>query len=104
MELGNAYQDNGLVFPGPLGEPLNPMKLTRAFQSLAKKQGVKGAKLHDLRHFHATVLLQNGESLLLVAKRLGHASVSTTGDVYGHLLPGWQKEAADGFAKVMRDA
>lgn len=103
MELGNAYRDNGLVFPGPLGEPCNPMKLTRGFQSLVKKQGVQGAKLHDLRHFHATVLLQNGESLLLVAKRLGHASVSTTGDVYGHLLPGWQREAADGFAKVMRE-
>lgn len=104
MELGNAYQDNGLVFPGPLGEPHNPMKLTRSFQALAKKQGIQGAKLHDLRHFHATILLQNGESLLLVARRLGHASVSTTGDVYAHLLPGWQKEAADGFARVMREA
>ena len=35
-ELGDAYQDTGLVFPSPLGEPLNPMKLTRAFQALAK--------------------------------------------------------------------
>ena len=77
------------------------MNLTRAFQSLAKQQGLHKARLHDLRHFHASVMLQNGASLLLVSKRLGHASISTTGDVYGHLLPGWQKEAASAFAKAM---
>lgn len=103
MELEGAYEDNGLVFPGPLGEPLNPMALTRAFQSFAKRLGLEGAKVHDLRHFHASVMLQNGQSLLLVSKRLGHASISTTGDVYGHLLPGWQKEAANAFAKAMEE-
>jgi integrase len=103
-EFGTTYQENGYVFPDLLGEPLNPMKLTRAFQSLAKQQGAQKAKLHDLRHLHATVLLQNGESILLVAKRLGHPSVSPTGDVYGHLLPGRQQEAADAFAKIMGDA
>ena len=80
------------------------MAITRAFQSYAKKLGLKNAKLHDLRHFHASVLLQNGSSLLLVSRRLGHASVSTTGDVYGHLLPGAQREAADAFAKAMKKA
>ena len=102
-ELGDAYNDTGLVFSNPLGEPFNPMRLTRAFQGLAKKLGFKGARLRNLRHFHATVMLQSGASLLLVSKRLGHASVSTTGDIYGHLLPGWQKEAADNFAKAMEE-
>ena len=103
MELEGAYEDHGLVFPDGLGKPMNPMTVTRAFQSFAKRLGLQGAKVHDLRHFHASVMLQNGESLLLVSKRLGHASISTTGDVYGHLLPGWQKEAANAFAKAMRD-
>ena len=103
MELEGAYQDNNLVFPGPLGEPLNPMAVTRSFQSFAKRLGLEGAKVHDLRHFHASVMLQNAQSLLLVSKRLGHASISTTGDVYGHLLPGWQKEAANAFAKAMEE-
>ena len=101
MELEGVYQDNGLVFPGPLGEPLNPMALTRAYQSFAGRLGIESARLHDLRHFHASVMLQNGASLLLVSRRLGHASVSTTGDVYGHLLPGAQKEAANAFARAM---
>jgi integrase len=103
MELEGSYEDNGLVFPGPLGEPLNPMAVTRGFQSFAKRMGFNGGKVHDLRHFHASVMLQNGQSLLLVSKRIGHASVSTTGDVYGHLLPGWQKEAANAFAKAMKE-
>lgn len=103
MELEGAYVDNGLVFPGPLGEPLNPMAVTRGYQSFAKRKGVIGAKVHDLRHFHASVMLQNGQSLLLVSKRLGHASISTTGDVYGHLLPGWQKDAANAFAEAMKE-
>ena len=101
MELEGLYQDEGLLFPGPLGEPLNPMALTRVYQSFAKRLGLQGARLHDLRHFHASVMLQNGASLLLVSRRLGHASVATTGDVYGHLMPGAQKEAANAFAKAM---
>jgi len=103
MELDGAYEDHGLVFPDGLGKPLNPMTVTRAFQSFARRVGLEGAKPHDLRHFHASVMLQNGQSLLLVSKRLGHASIATTGDIYGHLLPGWQKEAANAFAKTMRD-
>jgi len=103
MELEEAYKDHGLVFPDQLGNPLNPMALTRAFQSFAMRLGLIGAKPHDLRHFHASVMLQNGQSLLLVSKRLGHASIATTGDIYGHLLPGWQKEAANAFAKTMRE-
>ena len=104
LELEGAYEDQGLVFPGPLGKPLNPMALTTMFQSYAKRFGLKGAKLHDLRHFHASVMLQKGGgSLLLVSRRLGHARVATTGDIYGHLLPGWQKEAANAFAKAMKE-
>ena len=37
----------------------------------------------------------------MVGKRLGHANIVTTGDIYGHLLPGWLKEAADALAKAM---
>ena len=77
------------------------MKLARAFPTLAKKQGINEARLHDLRHFHASVTLQSGASLLLVRKRLGHAGLSTTVDIYGHLLPGWGREAANNFAKAM---
>ena len=70
---------------------------------VANRLGLQGAKVHDLRHFHASVMLQNGQSLLLVSKRLGHASIATTGAIYRHLLPGWHKEAANAFGKTMRE-
>lgn len=101
LELQGAHRDNGLVFPGPMGEPMNPMALTRACQSLDKRVGLKEANVHDLRHFHASVMLQGNQSLVLVSKRLGHSSVTMTADIYAHVLPGWQKEAASAFAKAM---
>jgi integrase len=99
-----AYVDNDLVFANPFGEPINPMSLTRTFQSLCKALGLPSSPLHALRHFHASVMLQQNQSPVLVSKRLGHASVATTMDVYSHVLPGWQKEAADAFAKAMEEA
>lgn len=100
-QLEGAYQDYDLVFANPTGGPMNPMGLTRAFQALAKRAGFIDANLHDLRHFHASVLLQRGQNPGLVSKRLGHASIATTMDIYGHVLPGWQKEASEAFAKAM---
>ena len=77
------------------------MALTRALQRAAKRVGAGHIKLHDLRHFHASLLLQSGQSPVLVSKRLGHSSVSMTLDVYGHLVPGWQREASEVFAEAM---
>jgi integrase len=99
--LGQNYADHDLVFPDEFGRPLNPMALTRALNRATKRVGTDGIKLHDLRHFHASLLLQSGQNPVLVSKRLGHSAVSMTLDIYGHLMPGWQKEAAEVFAKAM---
>ena len=99
--LGRTYEDRDLVFPNDFGQLLNPMALTRALNRAVKRVGADNVKLHDLRHFHASVLLQSGQNPVLVSKRLGHSTVSMTLDVYGHLMPGWQREAAEVFAKAM---
>jgi integrase len=102
VELGDVFRNQGLVFPNLTGGPLNPMALTREYQRLAAQAGLKAGRLHDLRHFHVSVMLHSGETMVMVSKRLGHATVSTTADIYAHIAPGWQKEAAQRFAKVMR--
>lgn len=99
--LGSTYEDNDLVFPNELGSVLNPMALTRTLDRTNCRVQAGHVKLHDLRHFHASVLLQNGQNPVLVSKRLGHSTVSMTLDIYGHLMPGWQKEAAQVFARAM---
>ena len=101
LTMATSYEDSALVFPNEHGQPLNPMNLTRALGRAAKRIGTEHVKPHDLRHFHASLLLQNGQSPVLVSKRLGHSSVSMTLDIYAHLMPGWQREAAEVFAKAM---
>ena len=100
-ELGEVYHDSGLVFPGPFGDPLDPATLTRNFEKLVRAAGLRHVRLHDLRHFHATVLLQAGIHLKVVQERLGHASIAITADTYSHVAPGLQRAAVHSFAEVM---
>lgn len=81
------------------GSVFKPSQLTDAFSALVKKLGLeKGTHLHTLRHTHATYLLEQGENIRVVQERLGHARVQTTLELYGHVLPGRDGEAARAFA------
>ena len=60
LSLGGAYEDNDLVFPGPLGNLLDPSVLTRNFKKLARQVGLSGLRLHDPRHGHAAGLVKAG--------------------------------------------
>ena len=68
------------------------------------KDVLPAIRLHDLRHTHATVLLQAGEPVHVVSQRLGHASVVVTLTVYAHVLPGDQRRAAARFAELVEVA
>lgn len=77
------------------------MQLSRAFVDMAYKEGIK-ARPHDLRHFHASMLFAQDENPVLVQQRLGHSSIATTANIYGHLMPGAQRRAILAFAAAMR--
>jgi integrase len=80
--------DDGLLFCGPGGRPVNRDNITRAFRTAAAAAGApKLAHLHDLRHFYASLLIRHGESVKVVQARLGHASAGETLDTYSHLWP-----------------
>jgi integrase len=101
VRLDGAYEDRGFVFPGPLGGPLDPSVLTRTFEKLVKKAGFHDIRLHDLRHFHATLMLQQGANPKVVQERLGHSSFSVTMDTYSHVVPGLQEQAVKDFSEAM---
>ena len=103
LRLGPLYDDHGLVFGGPSGRPLDPAVLTRNFEKLAKKAGISGLRLHDLRHGHASGLIKAGVHPRVVQDRLGHASSAFTMQVYGHVAAGLQADAADAFAGLMAE-
>lgn len=60
-----------------------------------KKSGVKVIRIHDLRHSHASLLIEMGFSPLLISERLGHEDVKTTLQIYSHLYPNKQMEVAE---------
>jgi integrase len=57
--------------------------------------GLPSQRFHDLRHAAATLLLEQGEELAVVSRILGHASITTTADIYGHMTDAMSKRAAD---------
>lgn len=93
LALGAAYQDSDLAFATPLGTPTDPDNLKRAWRRIVKVAGVGHVRFHDLRHAHATLLLQQGVHPKVVSERLGHVGVGITMDIYSHVLPGLQAEA-----------
>ncbi len=102
--LGKPLVPMDLVFSHPDGKPFRPNSVTRAFQTIAQSIGLKGIRLHDLRHAHATILLQQGVHPKIVQERLGHSSISTTLDIYSHLLPGMDEAAARRFEEGLQGA
>lgn len=99
--LGLAYQDDALVFSRPNGDPLLPDTISAAWSNLARRTGLKGIRLHDARHTHASLLLKAGTHPKIVQERLGHASIAITLDTYSHVAPGLQQAAANRFDEVV---
>ena len=62
---------------------------------LQRDSSLKKIRIHDFRHSHASLLINQGEDYLVVKEMLGHASITTTIDTYSHLYPSKQKDLAD---------
>ena len=60
-----------------------------------KETGVRRIRLHDLRHSHASLLVEMGFQPLAIAERLGHEKIETTLNTYSHLYPNKQAELAE---------
>ena len=92
--LGTPLRDGDLVFCQPDGSPMLPDTITHAWIKLVRRTGLKGVRLHDARHSHASLMLKAGVHPKVVQERLGHASITTTLDTYSHVTPGLQEAAA----------
>jgi integrase len=83
-----------LVFTRPDGRPWRPEEVTDRWRSQWPGLELPYIRLHDLRHTHATLLLHAGVPIKVVSERLGHSKVGMTLDVYAHVLPTMDREAA----------
>lgn len=91
----DRWKEYGLVFPSTIGTPLTHMSLWKSFKKILRSANLPDIRLHDLRHTSATLMLSHGVPLVVASRRLGHSKASITLDVYGHLLPSLQQQAAD---------
>jgi integrase len=88
--LGTA----NLIFTTPSGRPIDSDKLARQIKSILEQAGLPMIRLYDLRHTGATLALAAGVPPKVVSEQLGHASAAFTLDIYSHVLPHMQEEAA----------
>ena len=98
--LGIPSSQANFVFGHPDGTPRTPSTVTQQFRRFASRAGLSGVRLHDLRHTHASLMLQQGTDIKTISTRLGHSSVAFTMDTYAHLLPGMQKAAMEKFEEA----
>lgn len=91
---GEAYVESGRVFTMEDGRPLKLQYLTRLFERLRKKADLPKMTFHGQRHQQASLQIAAGTDIAVVSKRLGHASVSITADLYTHMLQAKDHAAA----------
>ena len=90
----------GLVFTNPLGE--NALGVLRtSFPALFAQAGVQPVRFHDLRHSAASLLLSQGVHPKVVSEMLGHSTIAITLDLYSHVTPTMQREAAAVMDQVL---
>lgn len=104
LKWGEAWTDTGLVFTREDGTALHPTTITWHLKRLTKLAKVPTIRLHDLRHTHATLGLAAGVPVKVMQERLGHASSQITLDLYSHVIPGMQADAAAKIGTLLRHA
>ena len=94
------------MFGNLAGGTRSPNEVSRRWRTrVARAQediDVPTITLHEVRHTHATLLLQVGVHPRVVQERLGHATIDITMDTYSHVLPTMQVDAVQRLSMLMR--
>ena len=101
LSAGPEWKENGLVFTTSLGKPIDPRNVKRSLDRILEKAKLPHFRVHDLRHFCASLLLAQGVELKVVSQILGHTQISITADIYTHVLPQTQKAAIDLLDRIL---
>ena len=101
MEGFTSLED--IVFRLDNKKPMHPDYVTRRFRRKADKVGLENIRFHDLRHTHATWLLQAGVNPIVVQESLGHHDINITLKIYSHVIPSMQKNAVEKLQKLKNE-
>jgi len=98
---GDQWHETGYVFVQDNGEPMNPDSITQWLGKFSQRNDLPHINPHKFRHTMASLLYYNGFDSITISKRLGHAKVSTTIDIYSHIIKRADEKAADCIADVV---
>jgi integrase len=98
------YRDQDLVFTRADGQPLRPEYVLRHLHQLSDAAGLPRIRVHDLRHFAATTMLSAQVPLAIASKTMRHSTLSTTTEIYGHLLRHAAHQAVDAIDLALTSA
>lgn len=100
FRLGEYYQDQGFLFAQDHGGPMNPDTVTDWLAKFSKRHGLPHINPHAFRHTMASMLYFNGVDSVSISKRLGHAQVSTTANIYAHVMAEADQRNADILSEI----
>lgn len=98
---GDRWHDTGFLFVKENGEPMIPDGITAWLSEFSKRHDLPHINPHAFRHTMASILINSGKDVVSVSKRLGHAKVSTTTDIYSHIIMEADEQASECLADVM---
>ncbi len=108
LRLGPGYHDDGLVFAQFDGRPHHPERFSREFVRMQQyfnrdhpDEALPTITLHGLRHTWATIALSAGIDIKIVSERLNHSSTHVTREIYTHVTPPMQSDAAERVARMI---
>lgn len=100
--LASSWWDRDLVFTSQSGKPLHRYVPSRSLKNYCDRLRIPRIRLHDLRHLHASLLLDAGVPVPVVAARLGHAGPEVTLRIYAHMIRHDDAEAADVISSLLQ--
>ena len=100
FRLGEYYQDQGFLFSQDNGGPMHPDSVTDWLKKFSKRHGLPHINPHGFRHTMASMLYFNGVDSVSISKRLGHAQVSTTANIYAHVIEEADQRNADIHSEI----
>jgi integrase len=101
LAIGELWEDFDIVLDGVVGRPIPPWSVSHGFAQMIGAMGLPKIRFHDLRHAHASRLLEANVHPKIVSERLGHASTAFTMDTYSSVIPTLGRTAADAIENLL---